>query len=72
MFLIPILMFLINYAWISVILFIICLFIDFPKFIDRFLSEYFGVITFFIALYVTYLNMNYLLNILYKFNSLIF
>ena len=70
--LIPILILLINYTWISVTLFIICLFIDFPKGIDRFLSEYFSVITFFIALYVTYLNINYLANLFHKLSSLIF
>lgn len=72
MFLIPILMLLLNYIWISVLLFIICMFIDFPKRIDNFLSDNFGKITFIISLVFTYYNFVNIGNLIIKIKEMIF
>ena len=72
MFLIPIIILLLNYIWISVVLFIICMFINFPKSIDSFLSDNFGEITFIISIIFTYYNFVSIGNLIIKIKEMIF
>lgn len=72
MLLIPIIILLLNYIWISVVLFIICMFINFPKKIDSFLSDNFGKITFIISIVFTYYNFVSISNLVIKIKEMIF
>lgn len=72
MFLIPIIILLLNYIWISVVLFIICMFINFPKSTDSFLSDNFGKITFIISIVFTYYNFVSIGNLIIKIKEMIF
>ena len=72
MFLIPIIILLLNYIWISVVLFIVCMFINFPKSIDSFLFDNFGKITFIISIIFTYYNFVSIGNLIIKIKEMIF
>lgn len=72
MFLIPLIMLLINYIWISALLFFIfCILIDLPSPIDNIVSEYFGRITFIISVVFTYFNLIDITNVFIRLKEMI-
>lgn len=68
----PLVLFIFNYIVIGLILFVVYIFIDFPKFINDFLSDYFGIIVFIISLIVTYNNLITISNLMIKIKEIIF